>query len=169
MVNGFRWKPILRADQPGLAKKVLCLSLLSQDGWPSFRLAIYLSPFLYIVHCQPIEPRMHVITFLSYRLAHTFTPGEGSFSVFSHCLRPRGAFLDLGAHSSHCLFSSLHHCISSRFIGRVIHLIFSILSATCFVSSPSTPMGDHPQFITQRVVMSFPLSILRTLIQGSLA
>ncbi|RVW60153.1 hypothetical protein CK203_092315 [Vitis vinifera] len=46
MVDGFRWKPILRANQCGSAKDVLCLRPWSQDGWPSFRLAIYLvTPF----------------------------------------------------------------------------------------------------------------------------
>ncbi|RVW96758.1 hypothetical protein CK203_026178 [Vitis vinifera] len=37
MVDGFRWKPILRANQCGSAKEVLCLRPWSQDGWPSFR------------------------------------------------------------------------------------------------------------------------------------
>ncbi|KAL6314357.1 hypothetical protein AAG906_021186 [Vitis piasezkii] len=42
MVDGSRWKPILGADQRGSAKEVLCLRPWSQDGWPSFWLAIYL-------------------------------------------------------------------------------------------------------------------------------
>ena len=46
MVDGSRWKPILGADQCGSAKEVLCLSLGSHDGWPSFWLAIS-SYFLY--------------------------------------------------------------------------------------------------------------------------
>ena len=42
MVDGLRWKPILRANQCGSTKTVLRLRPWSQDGWPSFRLAIYL-------------------------------------------------------------------------------------------------------------------------------
>ncbi|RVW92750.1 hypothetical protein CK203_042625 [Vitis vinifera] len=37
MADGFRRKPILRANQCGSAKEVLCLRPWSQDGWPSFR------------------------------------------------------------------------------------------------------------------------------------
>ena len=83
-----------------------------------------------------------------------------------HCLRVSWA-LDLGARSSHYLCSPLHHCISSHLTVRVIHHIFFILSTVRFTSSSFTPWGDPPHFITWRVVMSFPLSIPRTLIQGS--
>ncbi|RVW73555.1 hypothetical protein CK203_062108 [Vitis vinifera] len=71
------------------------------------------------------------------------------------------------ARSSHYLCSPLHHCISSHLTVRVIHHIFFILSTVRFTSSSFTPWGDPPHFITWRVVMSFPLSIPRTLIQGS--
>ncbi|RVW91041.1 Pol polyprotein [Vitis vinifera] len=42
MADGFRWKPVLRADQCGSAKEVLCLRPWSQDGWPSFRLICFI-------------------------------------------------------------------------------------------------------------------------------
>ena len=110
---------------------------------------------------------MHIIAFLSYRLAHIFTPGYGPFSVFMHCLGVSWA-LDLGAHSSHYFFLSWHHYISLHLIGYVIYLIFSILSAVCFAPFFFILSGDPPQFITWRVVISFSLSIPRTLIQKSL-
>ena len=47
-------------------------------------------------------------------------------------------------------------------------LIFSILPTACFAPSSFILSGDPPQFITRRVVISFPLSIPQTLIQGSL-
>ena len=46
MVDGSRWKSILGAVQRGSAKEVLCLRPWSQDGWLSFRLAIYLFTIL---------------------------------------------------------------------------------------------------------------------------
>ena len=110
---------------------------------------------------------MHIIAFISYSLAHIFTSGLGPFSVCMHCLRVSWA-LDLGARSSHYLCSPLHHCISSHLTVRVIHHIFFILSTIRFTSSSFTSRGDPPHFITWRVVMSFPLFIPRTLIQGSL-
>ena len=42
MVDGLRWKPILIANQCGSTEKVLRLRPWSQDGWPSFQLAIHL-------------------------------------------------------------------------------------------------------------------------------
>ena len=43
MVDGRRWKPILKANQRGSTEKVLRLRPWLQDGWPSFRLVIYLT------------------------------------------------------------------------------------------------------------------------------
>ncbi|RVW93378.1 hypothetical protein CK203_022394 [Vitis vinifera] len=94
MVDGFGWKPVLRADQCGSAK-------------------------------------------------------EGAFSSLY----------------------SLYVCItafSSHLIGYVIRLILFILS-TAHLHHFFHPSGDPPQFTTWRIVMSFPLSILRThpRVQGS--
>ena len=164
MADGFRWKPVLRADQCGSAKEVLCLRPWLQDGWPSFRLAISLYPPSDIY--SPLLAHLNITTFISYSLAHIFTPGSGPFSVCMHCLRVSWA-LDLRARSSHYLCSPLHHCISSHLTVRAIHHIFFILSTVRFTSSSLIPRGDPPHFITWRVVMSFPLSITRTLIQGS--
>ncbi|RVW24843.1 hypothetical protein CK203_105098 [Vitis vinifera] len=52
MVDGFGWKPVLRADQCGSAKEVLCLRPWSQDGWPSFRYPRVQGSwdFLYMLH-----------------------------------------------------------------------------------------------------------------------
>ena len=49
MVDRLTWKPIFRAYQCGLAKEVLRLRLWSQDGWPSFRLAIHHTTFIDIL------------------------------------------------------------------------------------------------------------------------
>ncbi|RVW37578.1 Gypsy retrotransposon integrase-like protein 1 [Vitis vinifera] len=75
MVDGFRWKPILRANQCGSAKEVLCLRPWSQDGWPSFRdpsrfdalriiithitisSLFHLSPYRYHIHVR--HPQVH--------------------------------------------------------------------------------------------------------------
>ena len=85
-----------------------------------------------------------------------------------HCLGVSWA-LNLGAHSSHYLLSIITslHFISSHWLYYSSRLLYSVC---CFVLHHffPTPSGDPPQFITWRVVMSFPLSILRTLIQGSL-
>nr|CAN75752.1 hypothetical protein VITISV_030813 [Vitis vinifera] len=52
MVDRLRWKPIFKAYQCGSAKEVLCLRPWSQDGWPSFRLALHLITFIDILnHC----------------------------------------------------------------------------------------------------------------------
>ncbi|RVW64689.1 Gag-Pol polyprotein [Vitis vinifera] len=72
----------------------------------------------------------------------------------------RGTFFSLSVLTTASLhFISSHcSCYSSYFF---------ILSTVRFTSSSFTPWGDPPHFITWRVVMSFPLSIPRTLIQGS--
>ena len=168
MVDGFRWKPILRVDQRGSAKEVLCLSPWSQDGWPSFRLAISLYPpsDIYSPFATPLEPHTRIIAFLSHWIARTFISGSGPFSVCMHCLRVPWA-LDIGAHffSLSVLITTSLHFISSHCLCYSSH--HPILSTVRFTSSSFILKDDHPQFITWRVVMSFPLSILWTLIQGS--
>ena len=81
MVDGLRWKPILRANQCGSTEKVLRLRPWSQDGWPSFRLAIYLitcySHFFTVA--SPLSlTRVSWPIFFSYSLAYLFIPGIGA-------------------------------------------------------------------------------------------
>ena len=145
MVDGSRWKPILGADQRGSAKEVLCLRPWSQDGWPSFRLAIYL------------------FTILTYRwlLAHWASHVYYSLSFLLSCsffLHPdRGplvcACIVWESHefwTYSCIFLSLfflpsHYCIPSYLIGCVLHLSF-ILSTTCFAS-----YSLHPEWWSSSV------------------
>ena len=75
MVDGLRWKPILKANQHRSSEKVLRLRPWSQDGWPSFWLAIYLitcySHFFYC--CYPIEPHVRILAhFFSYSPTYLF-------------------------------------------------------------------------------------------------
>ena len=71
--------------------------------------------------------------------------------------------------SYHCTFA-----FSSHLVGYVIHLFFLILSTTCLFHISLHPeflftlSGDPPQFITWRIVTSFPSSISWTLVQRSL-
>ena len=65
---------------------------------------------------------MRIIAFLSYRLTHIFTPGQGPFNVCMHCLGVSWA-LDLGACFSH-LFS--YQC-TSAFSSHLIWLCYSSL------------------------------------------
>ncbi|RVX07611.1 Pol polyprotein [Vitis vinifera] len=69
MVDGFRWKPILRANQCGSAKEVLCLRPWSQDGWPSFRdpsrvryfaSSLHISLQFILLHLSPYRYHIHV-------------------------------------------------------------------------------------------------------------
>ena len=78
MVDGLRWKSILIANQCGSTEKVLCLRPWSQDGWPSFRLAIYLitcySHFFTVA--SPLSlTRVFWPIFFSYSPAYLFIPG----------------------------------------------------------------------------------------------
>ena len=112
-----------------------CLRLWLQDVWPVFRLAMY--PFtllIYIVCCQPIEPRTCIITFLSYRLAHIFHTGIGAFqymhSLFgsSMSLRPKGAFFSLSLLIIASLHSIVSHCLCSSSL-----LLYFIYYLFCFI------------------------------------
>ena len=73
-----------------------------------------------------------------------------------------------GASFSH--YFSYHHTNAFHHISLVVFLISSSLLHLLFVLLYilSTLSGDPPQFITWRIVTSFPLSILWTLIQISL-
>ena len=81
MVDGFRWKPILRANQCGSTEKVLRLRPWSQDGWPSFRLVIYLitcySHFFTVASSLCLTRAFWPI-FFSYSPAYLFIPGIGA-------------------------------------------------------------------------------------------
>ena len=68
MVDGIRWKPILRANQCGSTEKVLRLGPWSQDGWPSFRLAIYL------ITCYSLFFFFFFTVASPLSLTHTFWP-----------------------------------------------------------------------------------------------
>ena len=82
MVDGLRWKPILRANQCGSNEKVLCLRPWSQDGWPSFRLAIYLitcySHFFFTAASPLSLTRVFWPIFFFYSPAYLFIPGIGA-------------------------------------------------------------------------------------------
>ena len=80
MVDGLRWKPILRANQCGSTEKVLRLRLWLQDGWTSFRLAIYLitcySHFFTVA--SPLSLTCAFWPIFSYSPACLFIPGIGA-------------------------------------------------------------------------------------------
>ena len=82
MVDGLRWKLILRANQCGSIEKVLRLRPWSQDGWPSFRLAIYLitcySHFFTVASPLSLTRVFWPIFFFSYSPAYLFIPGMGA-------------------------------------------------------------------------------------------
>ena len=73
-----------------------------------------------------------------------------------------------GAYFSH--YFSYHHSIAFHHISLVMFFIPSSLFYLLFVLLHIifTLNGDLPQFIAWRIVTSFPLSIMRTLIQRSL-
>ena len=87
MVDGLRWKPILRANQCGSIEKVLRLRHWSQDGWPSFRLAIYLITYdshfylfiyLFLTVASPLSLTHEFLPiFFSYSPSYLFIPGIG--------------------------------------------------------------------------------------------
>ena len=168
MVDGFRWKPILRANQCGSAKEVLCLRPWSQDGWPSFRLAITL---LFLCDTQSVVSPLSLTCVLQpFFLIALLT--------FSH--RDRGPLMYA------CIVWEFHEPWTQGHVfliffpitaplhfhltlfGCVIHLFFLILSTICLSHILSTLSGEPPQFITWRIVTSFPPSISRTLVQRSL-
>ena len=111
---------------------------------------------------------MCIITFLSYRLAHILHRDRGLLVY---------ACIVWESHESwtyRCIFLSLffsyHNFIAFHHISLVVFVIFSSLFYLLLVLLHvfSTLSGDPPQFITWRIVTSFPLSIPRTLIQKSL-
>ena len=162
MVDGSRWKPILEANYCRPVGKVLCLRPWSQDGWPSFRLAIYLViPFL--IHSPLLAhwaSRVHYS--LSILSPYISTPGLGPFSVCMHCLEASWA-LDLQVHLSLIIFF-YHRTTTFLHIPLVVffisHYLFYLLVLLHILSTPS---GNPPQFITWGIVTSFPLFIIRTL------
>ena len=130
--------------------------------WPSFQLAHTLLPLL------TSRPSLALWTLHEHH-SHffliallTFYTGIGALQCMYALFRsfvslgPRGASFSL----SFPIVASLHFIT----LHRLCHLSYLLLALHHFLPSPS---GDHPQFITWRVVMSFPLSILRGLIQGS--
>ena len=164
MVDGSRWKPIIRAGQRGSAKKVLCLKPWSQDGWPSFRLAIY--PFTLLIY-RPLLAfwASHVHYSLSFLspCSH-FYIGIGAFWCM-HALF--GSLMSLGPTSaffSH--YFSCHHITAFHHISLVVFFIFYFLFYLLLVllhvlfTLSSNPL----QFIAWRIVTLFLLSITQTLI-----
>ncbi|KAL6323949.1 hypothetical protein AAG906_006219 [Vitis piasezkii] len=96
----------------------------------------------------------------------TFYTGIGALQCMHALFR---SFMSLGPRDasfslSFPIIASLHFITSRWFF-----ILFFVISIVCSASSSSTPSGNPPRFITWRVVTSFPLSIIRTLIQGSLA
>ena len=168
MVDGFRRKSILRANQCGSAKEVLCLRPWSQDGWPSFRLAITL---LFLYDTQSVASPLSLTRAL-----------QSSFLIalltFSH--RDRGplvyAFIVWEFHEPwtqrHILLIIFsHHCITvfhrtSLVVFFISFSLFYLLLVLLHIFS--TLSGEPPQFVTWRIVTSFPPSISRTLVQRSL-
>ena len=74
-----------------------------------------------------------------------------------------GGFMSLGSRGTFFSLSFPYHCtsaFSSHLVGCVPRLFFLILSTTCLFHILSTLSGDPPQFITWRVVTSFPPSNL---------
>ena len=145
-----------------------CLRPWSQDGWSSFRLAHTLLPLL---TSQSVSSPLSLVCALQpFFLIALLT--------FSH--QDRGplvyACIDWEFHKpwiqGHILLIifSYHYtsAFSSHLIGYVIRLFFLILSTICLSHILSTLGGDPLQFITWRIVTSFPPSISRTLVQRSL-
>ena len=97
-----------------------------------------------------------------------FYAGIGTFqcmhTLFASLMSPRPTC----ASFSH--YFSYHHITTLHRISLVVFFIFSSLFylLLVFFHIISILSGDHPQFITWRIVTSFPLSITRTLIQRSL-
>ena len=103
------------------------VAIISVSHIPCYSLLIY---SLLLAHWA--SHAHYSLSFLS-PCSHFSHQDKGPFSVCIHYLRVPWA-LDLGARSSHYLFSSLHHCIPSYLIGYVLHLFFFILSTACFAS-----------------------------------
>ena len=127
--------------------------------WPSFQLAHTLLPLL------TSRPSLALWTLHEHH-SHffliallTFYTGIGALQCMYALFRsfvslgPRGASFSL----SFPIVASLHFIT----LHRLCHLSYLLLALHHFLPSPS---GDHPQFITWRVVMSFPPSISRTLV-----
>ena len=106
------------------------------------------------------------LSFLS-PCSHFFTPGLGPFSICMHCLEASWA-LDLQVHLSLIIFF-YHRTTTFLHIPLVVffisHYLFYLLVLLHILSTLS---GDPHQLITWRIVISFSLSIPRTLIQRSL-
>ena len=115
------------------------VAIISVSHIPCYSLLIY-SPLLahWASHAH------YNISFLS-PCSHFSHRDKGPFSVCIHYLGVPWA-LDLGAHSSYYLFSSLHHCIPSYLIGYVLHIFFFILSTACFAS-----YSFHPEWWSSSV------------------
>ena len=132
MADGFRWKPVLRVDQCGSTKEVLCLSPWSQDGWPSFRLAISLYPPSDIYRLLLAHWASHALYSLSFLIALLTLSHRvgGPFSVcMHHCLGVSWA-LDLVLHSPHYIlymFATLHFHLTSLVVLFVSSYLFYLL------------------------------------------
>ena len=64
MIDISRWRPVLRPNQRRLVEEVLRLRLCSQDGWPSFRIALYLIILIDIqTIVSPLSLTWYIMTF----------------------------------------------------------------------------------------------------------
>ena len=119
-----------------VARCVACISVSHVPFHPFDIYSLLLAHWASHVHYN--------LSFLS-PCSHFSHRDKGPFSVCIHYLGVPWA-LDLGAHSSYYLFSSLHHCIPSYLIGYVLHIFFFILSTACFAS-----YSFHPEWWSSSV------------------
>ena len=167
MVDRSRWKPILGANQHRSVEEVLFLRPWSQDGWPSFLLAIYLITSF-------------VIQTVTSPLSLTFTSQYFFLVILLTFLHQnRGPLV-------YAYFVQESH--EPWAYGHILLIFFPIITSPHFItshcscsSSSSWPYlllvflrlfftlsGDPSYIIAWKVVISFPLPISRTLIQRSL-
>ena len=165
MADGFRRKPILRANQRGSAKEVLCWRPWSQDGWPSFRLAHILLPLLTSQSvASPLSLTCALQPFFLIALL-TFSHWDRDPLVYAFIV---WEFHEPWTQGCTLLIIFPHHYITA--FHRISLVVFFISSSLFYLLSVllhilSTLSGDPPQFITWRVVTSLPLSIPRTLVE----
>ena len=133
MVDGSRWKSVLKHNLCRSTKKVLRLKPWSQDGWPSFWLVLYLITFVDIQIVANILSLTHALQYFLIIAQLTFLHQNKALLVYTFFVQD---FHEpwICKHIFHISYryhiTIFHHISSFGFL-----ILFFVFITTCFTSS----------------------------------
>ena len=159
MIDISRWRPVHRPNQRRSVEEVLHLRIRSQDGWPSFQLALY---FIILIDIQTIVSPLSLVWYIM------------TFYFLQPCLpslyQGQGPLMYMYAllGKSHKLWT--YRPIFSSLLPSLCHLICCIVLLSCFHFLPHSYhyllhfisylswIDDSSHLCIKRVVISLPSS-----------